>query len=546
MNAPTIIRHLIGTALLAGPLAGLELDYEYSRWTSPEIDGGGTVGVQAAALSSNGLHAAAYWHEYVYEGAVEYPLPGFGTRWTVQPSATTALRSTAYPGVRPLAISSQGLAVGELYTSLRRWEIGFPMSASGSVVTRRGTIRGRMAHLDDAGQWIVGTLWPTAPATTGRSVFANARSRLWNGVTATPTNPLAGTSQANAPSMGLRISPNGRWIAGAILDPTTLSGTIYIKDRLSGAEPALIPPPFQAPGGFEVLAVSNTGEAVMSWGSLLWEDNFGLWPDGTPVAVEGTGYQRIYRWNGTALTALSPEEVTISDGSGWSETGPVIGARGSFAWVGGGMGLMGIMDIAFDVDDMGGFHRAVFMYRNGGFDPDPVQWVFAPANGGSCINAQGQILSGYGPLTLRTPLPRVSLVGGNIARGEQGGPMALTVSRGAGPFGPATTTWPLTVKLRYGGTAQRGVDYLAPLTVTIPAGKTSVGLTLTPINDALAEDAEAISISIVSQRTGDGPRGSYLAHGTAFRTGITLMDDDAVARIPDRSGDADGDPHRAP
>jgi M6 family metalloprotease-like protein len=64
----------------------------------------------------------------------------------------------------------------------------------------------------------------------------------------------------------------------------------------------------------------------------------------------------------------------------------------------------------------------------------------------------------------------------------------------------ASRNGPLTVKVRFGGEAVSGMDYLPPSAeVTIPAG-TNVGLlTITAVNDALAEWPETIEVSLEEQ-----------------------------------------------
>ncbi|NRT55664.1 immunoglobulin-like domain-containing protein [Sphaerotilus uruguayifluvii] len=91
----------------------------------------------------------------------------------------------------------------------------------------------------------------------------------------------------------------------------------------------------------------------------------------------------------------------------------------------------------------------------------------------------------------------VSIAGpaaGSITEGESG---SYTVSLSQ----PAATD--VTVKLTYSGTAADGSDYTAVTTVTVPAGQSSVTFDLKTIDDALAEGAETITIS-VGDITGGG------------------------------------------
>src|SRR5439155_18099004 len=57
----------------------------------------------------------------------------------------------------------------------------------------------------------------------------------------------------------------------------------------------------------------------------------------------------------------------------------------------------------------------------------------------------------------------------------------------------------LVVNYALGGTASNGVDYVAlPTAVTIPAGKSSATVLVTPIDDALIEGSEIVVATITS------------------------------------------------
>ena len=84
------------------------------------------------------------------------------------------------------------------------------------------------------------------------------------------------------------------------------------------------------------------------------------------------------------------------------------------------------------------------------------------------------------------------------------------------------TTAPLTVNISTGGTATKGVDYLAlPTSVTIPAGASSVTIVMTPKDDALSEGPET---AIVSLLAGTG----YKIDTSAGSANLSIADNDQV------------------
>ena len=71
-----------------------------------------------------------------------------------------------------------------------------------------------------------------------------------------------------------------------------------------------------------------------------------------------------------------------------------------------------------------------------------------------------------------------------------------------------------------GGTATLGSDYASlPLTLTIPAGATSVTLLISPIDDALVEGSETVSVGLA-------PGAGYELGSTVAGT-ITIADNDS-------------------
>ncbi|MDQ5898923.1 MAG: hypothetical protein QG612_3009, partial [Pseudomonadota bacterium] len=96
---------------------------------------------------------------------------------------------------------------------------------------------------------------------------------------------------------------------------------------------------------------------------------------------------------------------------------------------------------------------------------------------------------------------------------------------------PATTD--VTVQLAYSGTATDGRDYSAVTSVTIPAGQSSVAFDLKTIDDALAEGAETVIVT-VGTITGGGFE-AIVAHPLE-RSVTTLLQDDVGPVSPDSPG----------
>ncbi|MDB6109832.1 MAG: Calx-beta domain protein [Pedosphaera sp.] len=82
-------------------------------------------------------------------------------------------------------------------------------------------------------------------------------------------------------------------------------------------------------------------------------------------------------------------------------------------------------------------------------------------------------------------------------------------------------TTALTVNLSYSGTATRGSDFTAPLTVSIPAGAASASVTLAPLDDQIYEGDETVVITVAS--------GGGYAVGAPSSISATIVDDETPA-----------------
>jgi hypothetical protein len=110
-------------------------------------------------------------------------------------------------------------------------------------------------------------------------------------------------------------------------------------------------------------------------------------------------------------------------------------------------------------------------------------------------------------------LPRIDLSSNDTTASEPGTDTGLFFVNRSG----ASTTSSLTVQLVYSGTATSGVDYVAgPTQVTIPANASRATVTLTVINDAIAEPREDIVITA---------RASLL-YTVGSSAGISVFDDE--------------------
>jgi hypothetical protein len=81
------------------------------------------------------------------------------------------------------------------------------------------------------------------------------------------------------------------------------------------------------------------------------------------------------------------------------------------------------------------------------------------------------------------------------------------------------STLDVVVPISYSGSASYGVDYTAPISILIPHGQTDASLSITAVDDNLAEDPEAILITMgVPTNAFIGSRGAYKATISASDT----------------------------
>ena len=119
------------------------------------------------------------------------------------------------------------------------------------------------------------------------------------------------------------------------------------------------------------------------------------------------------------------------------------------------------------------------------------------------------------------PPPTVTVTATQPTATEAGiTPGVVTVTR------RGSTAYHLPVNFAYGGTAAVGEDYtVASLPPTIPMGASSVTLTITPVNDYLAEGNETAVITLLPSSPDSGPEFSYTV-GSPGSAVVTIIDND--------------------
>jgi acetyl esterase/lipase len=89
-----------------------------------------------------------------------------------------------------------------------------------------------------------------------------------------------------------------------------------------------------------------------------------------------------------------------------------------------------------------------------------------------------------------------------------------------------STAAPLTVQWALGGTAALGADYAAPASsATIPAGASSLDVTVTPVDDKLVEGDETVELRLAYSP-------AYRIDSAHAAARLTIADDDSAAGLP--------------
>lgn len=118
--------------------------------------------------------------------------------------------------------------------------------------------------------------------------------------------------------------------------------------------------------------------------------------------------------------------------------------------------------------------------------------------------------------------PTLSITATDSAAGESSGnPGTFTITRAG------STADALTVPLTVSGTANAGFDYAAiPTTITLPAGQSSVAVTVAPLDDNIveADASETVILTLLA--------GSSYTLGSPVSATITIADNDTYANTP--------------
>jgi hypothetical protein len=527
---------LIALALASAPLTAA--DPEYSVFVLPADTGKNAFvnGFDGGALSPDGRSAIIQTEDANYNAKSH--------RWSFGGTTTQALTLAGFLDVEFEAVANNGLAIGTV--GVNDDGFGFPASASGSTVTKRGTVNGDFADMNDGATLFVGGLFTTTTSISG--VYTSARAKKWTAVNGAATDVLAGTSHASAPSFAAKSSANGGWIAGFLLDPTDLTGNAFLENTGVTGEPVVITAPFYAPDCWDAHAVANDGKAILGWGH-----------------DEDIGFEMAYLWNGTALSEVIPSDQTFFTRDWQNNTDldlPLLGVWGDFAEV-TGKGLMGFVSAHLDAssttnpDTVNDYLNFRWQAGSGITELDTLMPAVAVTQDYypyatelrpleiwdiTDITTRGQALAevhipqaATSAMAILTPVPVVSLTSTLLKKGEAGGSFTATVTRLAGPAGPVCTNWPLTVRLSYVGAAGRGTDFTGPLTVTIPAGQTAATVTMNIVNDTEVENPEAFTLRLVKPAAGSTtPQTLYRLSATQNRLTYLITDNDTVAASLDR------------
>ena len=125
------------------------------------------------------------------------------------------------------------------------------------------------------------------------------------------------------------------------------------------------------------------------------------------------------------------------------------------------------------------------------------------------------------------PLPVVSIAASDANAAETGAdPGVFRISRDTAAATPLTITYTIATGA---GQATNGVDYTPTLTgtATIDANQTFVDITITPVDDAIDEGSETVTLSLIDIAAYD--------LSTNSQASITIADNDALLPLPDQS-----------
>jgi hypothetical protein len=291
------------------------------------------------------------------------------------------------------------------------------------------------------------------------------------------------------------------------VDYQTLNGTITIGGGQTSATLTVIPIDDILVEGTETVVLTLSADAAYSVGSpasatitLIDNDAAGgpaiaATPD--PVAIGGTE---------TATFAGVPSP-TITDWIGLYEASQVVDTSFYVNWVyansctqtaGSGAVASNTCTIAMPISPRPTNTFNLRLFTSGSYNKIATSNQFIMGSSG----------------------PTVSVVATDASADELGDPGIFTLTR------TGSTASSLTVNYTMGGTATNGTDYVTlPGTATIAGGSTTTTVTLSPVNDSLAEGSETAVMTITA--------GTGYSVGFPSSATVTIIDNGNGAGIGD-------------
>lgn len=148
------------------------------------------------------------------------------------------------------------------------------------------------------------------------------------------------------------------------------------------------------------------------------------------------------------------------------------------------------------------------------------------------VTATGGGLSGTATVTVLPP-PAVSMIASDATASEPGDDLGLLTATLS-----AAATVNLTLNLTISGSATNGVDAnRIASTVVVPAGQTTVPITVYPLDDALAESSEQVTLTVIA--------GTGYTIGAPSAGSVTILDEEPATVSVSASDNAASEPGAA-
>jgi VCBS repeat-containing protein len=258
-------------------------------------------------------------------------------------------------------------------------------------------------------------------------------------------------------------------VTAAVTDDLVAEGTETFVIRLGTPTPALV-----ARGTTQLVTTAILDNDIVrvsldaSGDRTAWEDTGTPVPNLVPVRVvlSGPSTQAVsvrLLFTGTATRGGIDSDYTVS-GNGYNAATGVL------------------------VIPAGQFSATVWISLRRDTENEPTEYIhllLTEVSGG----LPGNVISRT--ITVQDNDPIVSLdVFEDAAEGRASAPLWVRLS--------APSNLPVTVRLKYSGSASRGADYTAPDEVVLPAGQTSLVVPIGVIDDSLIEGEESLSVRVAT------------------------------------------------